>query len=199
MLRTPRSRTALAAHPVSRLGFWNRRDSPPFPFSSWNNCQIACPPGLRYQQGNPMKMTQLAGVAWLLLFVAFRCASDPLTLAEPRPAGAGVELIVRSAAPAPAAVEARLQRTRDLRSWKNLGPKIKLPAGTVIDDWTIGADSGQQGFFRLVTRPTEFTSSLEHAVGVLDPAQTRQPSVHQTIRHASDSVFVSSRIRRTSA
>jgi len=27
MLRTPRSRTALAAHQVSRLGFWNRRDT----------------------------------------------------------------------------------------------------------------------------------------------------------------------------
>ncbi|MEN9677806.1 MAG: hypothetical protein RIS76_3702, partial [Verrucomicrobiota bacterium] len=27
MQRTPRSRTALAAHQVSRLGFWNRRDT----------------------------------------------------------------------------------------------------------------------------------------------------------------------------
>ena len=111
-----------------------------------------------------MKKTQLAGVVWFLWRVAVPCAGDPLTLAEPRPVGANVELIVRSTAPAPAAVEARLQRTRDLRSWENLGPKIKLPAGTVIDDWTIGADAGQQGFFRLVTRPTEFTSSDGAAV-----------------------------------
>ncbi len=92
-------------------------------------------------------------------FLSVRARGEDLILKAPRPTEAGVELRVRSNGSISAAVEARLQRTQDLRTWETVGTKIKLPAGTRIDDLPLGTDSGTMGFYRLLTRPTTFTAS----------------------------------------
>ena len=109
-----------------------------------------------------------AQVVWLVLAVWL---SIPVLVAgeppgngsglwvEPRAADAAVELKLKGTVTGGQPLEARLQRSTDLKRWESFGSKVRLPAGLGADGIPLGKDDNTAGFFRLLTRETAFTAT----------------------------------------
>lgn len=70
-----------------------------------------------------------------------------------------VDLRLRGVAPAGSAIETRLQRSIDLKTWSPFGAKLRLPAQADAAGVKLAEDSAALGFYRLSTRATTFTAT----------------------------------------
>lgn len=95
-----------------------------------------------------------------LLLGCLESRAQPLQLELERPPeGNAVDVRLKGKIQSPKPLELRLQRSSDLSTWSPHGQKLRLPVGVNAIDTTLAQDPSGQGFFRLSTRETSFTSS----------------------------------------